>query len=541
MAVFNIADFIEIAADTVPEREALVCGEQRLRYADLERRSNCLAHFLESRGVGPGQHVGLYLYNCNEYLEAMFACFKIRAVPININFRYVSEELRYIIDNADLVTLIHGQEFIPCISEAQEDRSGVHTFVCVEDHSSEEPESIGALAYEEALAGQSPERDFPARSEDDLFILYTGGTTGLPKGVMWPHKDLIFGSFGGFGFTHPDGPIKKPEDMRARVKDGFHMRGMPLAPMMHGACWWYACIGLCSGHTLVLNPNRSLDGEQVWDIAEREKVIGISFVGDAMAIPLLDALCAHPGRWQLEGLISIGSGGAVFSETVQEEYRKIFPNIFITNTFGSSETGMQGVDDGTGGKGGGLGRIQRGEQADVITEDHRFVEPGSGEKGYLARSGYVPIGYYNDPEKTAKTFITVNGKRWVLTGDLATVDKEGGIIVFGRGVNCINSGGEKIFPEEVEQAIKAHAEVYDALVVASRDERFTERVAAVVQPRENCRPSLTSIQEECRKHIAGYKIPRELHFTEHIGRKPSGKPDYRWARQIVSEHKHLVE
>ena len=541
MAVLNIADLIEITVDTVPEREALVCGERRLSYADLEQRANRLAHFLQSRGVMPGQHVGLYLYNCNEYLEGMLACFKIRAVPININFRYVSEELAYIIDNADLIALIHGREFIPLISEVLGESSKLRDFIFVEDGSSEEPKTIGAVAYEEALEGQSPERDFAQRLEDDLFILYTGGTTGLPKGVMWPHKDLIYGSFGGFGYFHPDGPIQEAEDMRVRIKDGFPMHGMPLAPMMHGACWWYACIGLCNGHTLVLNPNRSLDGEQVWDIAEREKVNGISFVGDAMAIPLLDALRAHPDRWNLEGLFSLGSGGAVFSESTQAEFKRIFPDIVITNTFGSSETGMQGADDGTGSKAGGLGRIQRGEHADVITEDHRFVAPGSAEQGYLARSGYVPVGYYNDPEKTAKTFITLDGKRWVLTGDLATVDKEGGIIIFGRGVNCINSGGEKIFPEEVEQAIKAHPGVYDALVVAAPDERFTERVAAVVQPRDGSRPSLAEIQEECRKHIAGYKVPRELHFTDHIGRTPSGKPNYHWARQIVSGRGHFVE
>ena len=539
MAAFNLADIIEIVTDAVPEREALVCGEQRLCYRDLEQRANRLAHFLHRQGIGPKQHVGLYLYNCNEYIEAMLACFKLRAVPININFRYVSEELRYIIDSADLAGIIHGREFIPRLLEVREAAPKPHTFIYVEDGSDADPAPLQAWEYEAALAAEKPERDFPQRSEDDLFILYTGGTTGLPKGVMWPHKDLIFGSFGGLGFYHPDGPIKKPEDVGPRAIDGFFSRSMPLAPLMHGACWWYACISLCCGHTLVLNPNRSLDGEQVWDIAEQEKVVGISFVGDAMAIPLLDALQEHPGRWQLDSLISIGSGGAVFSESVQEAYRKIFPALMITNTFGSSETGMQGVDDGAGDS--GLGRIQRGEQADVVTAEHRFVAPGSGEQGYLARSGYTPVGYYNDPQRTAETFITIDGKRWVLTGDLATVDEKGGIIIFGRGANCINSGGEKIFPEEVEQAIKAHPDVYDALVVATPDKRFTEKVTAIVQPRPSQRLCLADIQEECRRHIAGYKVPRELHLIDHIGRTPSGKPDYRWAKKIADAGEHLAQ
>ena len=536
-ATLNLADLLEIASDTVgDEREAIVCGERRYSYRQYDERATRLANHLLSQGVVPGQHIGIYLYNRPEYMEATLACLKVRAVPININYRYVGEELLYVCQNADLVGLIHGREFSPLIGQLLPQAPKLRLFVSVEDGSGA---ATDAIDYEAALAGASPERDFAPRSEEDLFILYTGGTTGMPKGVMWQHKDLLYGSLGGFGHYHPDGPIKSAGELPSRVRDGMYLRGLPLAPLMHGACWWYSCIVLGCGQTLVLNPDRSLDSARVWGIAEREKVNTVTIVGDAMGVPLLDALRAEPGRWKLDNLFHIGSGGAVFSKSVQAGFKEFFPNLVISNAFGSSETGMQGLDDGTGGS--GLGRIERGEQADVITEDHRFVVPGSGEQGYLARSGHVPVGYYNDAERTARSVLDIDGKRWMLTGDLATVDADGGIVIFGRGGNCINSGGEKIFPEEVEQSLKHHPEVFDALVIGTADARFTERVCAVVCAREGARPSLASLQEESRRHIAGYKVPRELHLVAEVPRTPSGKPDYPAVRALVATGNHLHE
>ncbi len=538
-ATLNLADLFEITADTVgEEREAMICDERRYSYREYDERATRLANHLLAQGVAPGDHIGLYMYSRPEYIEATVACMKIRAVPININYRYVGEELLYVFDNADLVGLIHAREFSPLIDSVRPKLPKLRQFIVVEDDTDA---ATDAIEYEAALAAASPERDFAPRSGDDLFILYTGGTTGLPKGVMWPHKDLIYSSMGGFGYYHPDGPIKSADELPARVRDGLYLRGLPLAPLMHGACWWYSCIALGCGQTLVLYPDRSLVGERAWDIAEREKVNSISFVGDAMGMPLLDALRANPERWKLDSLFQIGSGGAVFSETVQAGFKEFFPEIVISNTFGSSETGMQGQDDGSGG-GGGLGRIARGEQADVITEDHRFVQPGSGEQGYLARSGHVPLGYYNDPERTAKSVINVDGKRWMLTGDWATIDEYGGIVIFGRGSNCINSGGEKIFPEEVEQALKHHPDIFDALVIGTADERFTERVCAVVRPRDGGdAPSLSSLQEVCRRHIAGYKVPRELHLVDEVPRTASGKPDYPAVRKLAAAGEFFCE
>jgi acyl-CoA synthetase (AMP-forming)/AMP-acid ligase II len=541
MAVhFNLADLFEMVADKVPGRDALVCGGQRATFGQLEQRANQLAHYLASRGVGAGDHVGLYLYNCNEYLEGMLACFKIRAVPINVNYRYVDEELHYIFDNADMVGCIHHREFAPHIAAVRDDVPELKTLVCVNDDSGADAGAIGSVEYERAMAGQSGDRDFGERSDDDLFILYTGGTTGMPKGVMWPHKSVFFAAMGGGGWFHPDGAITEPEQIAGRVGD-FPIVGMALAPLMHGACWWYACIQLLAGNSVVLNPGHTLVGEEVWDIVEKEKVNAISIVGDAMAVPLLDALEANPGRWDLSTVFNIGSGGAVFSESKQEAFKQHFPNVFITNAFGSSESGNMGMDGG-GRKGQGLGNVAKSEFMSVISdvagEPHRHV--ARGETGIFARSGYIPVGYYNDPEKTAKTIVDVDGKPWLLLGDEARLEEDDTITVFGRGSNCINSGGEKIFPEEVEQALKAHPDIFDCLVVATPDERFGSKVTAVVQVRGNTRLSLASLQEEARKHIAGYKVPRELHVVEEVPRAPSGKPAYPRALEIALAGDHRV-
>ena len=533
---FNIADMFELVADKAADREALICGDYRTTYKEFDERSNQLAHYLSSQGVKAGDHVGLYAYNSGEYLEGMMACFKIRAVPINVNYRYVGEELAYIFTNADIVACIHGREFIPQLKEISGQLSKVTTYISLEDGSGEDLSVTGSVDYKQALEGQSTARDFEKRSCDDLFILYTGGTTGYPKGVMWPHENVFFAAMSGGG-AFSGNPCVEPGDIVDRMAE-HPMGGIALAPLMHGASWWYGCIMLLSGNKLVLNPNKSLKGEQVWDIVEKEKLNLIQIVGDAMAIPLLETLKENEGRWDLSTVFNIGSGGAVFSEAKQQEFREAFPNCFITNAFGSSESGQMGKDSGSkkDEENGGLGNVDRSEFMDVIiTEEdgsHRHAKPG--EVGDFSRSGHIPRGYYNDPEKTAKTFVPVEGKTWLLTGDQAKLEADGqSITVYGRGSNCINSGGEKIFPEEVEQALKAHPEVYDCLVVATPHERWGSQVTAVVSTKKGAKPSLESLQEEARKHIAGYKVPRELHIADEIGRLPNGKPDYKWAKDYA--------
>jgi len=409
----------------------------------------------------------------------------------------------------------------------------MNTFIYVQDGTDFDPSLISSHEYEAVITDQSTERKFAERSDDDLFILYTGGTTGMPKGVMWPHKSVFFAAMGGGGWFHPDGAITAPEQIASRVGD-FPIIGMPLAPLMHGACWWYACIQLLAGNVVVFNPEHSLEGDTVWDIVEKEKVNSLSIVGDAMAVPLLDSLERNPDRWDLTSVFSVGSGGAVFSESKQEAFRQQFPNVMVLNSFGSSESGNMGMDGGDK-KGKGLGNVTKSEFMSVISdvegEEHRHVAPG--ETGIFARSGYIPVGYYNDPVKTAKTFVQVEGETWLLVGDEAQLEEDNSITVFGRGSNCINSGGEKIFPEEVEQALKSHPGIFDCLVVATPDERFGSKVTAVVAVRGEASLTLESVQEEARKHIAGYKIPRELHVVEEVPRAPSGKPAYPKALEIA--------
>lgn len=537
---FNIADMFELVAAKVPDREALVCGQRRATYAALDQRANQLAHYLAGQGIAAGDHVGLYLYNCNEYLEAMLACFKLRAVPININYRYVEDELLYIFTNSDMVACIHNQEFSPCIDAIRAGAPAVKCYVHVADDSGCDPTPIASTEFESVIQDQSTAGNFGTRSDDDLFILYTGGTTGMPKGVMWPHKNVFFAAMGGGGWFHPDGAITAPEQIADRVGD-FPIVGMALAPLMHGACWWYACIQLLAGNTVVLNSVRSLEGEAIWEIVAREKINAVTIVGDAMAVPLLDALDANPGRWDLSSVFSVGSGGAVFSVSKQESFKQHFPNVFITNSFGSSESGNMGLDSG-GKKGQGLGNVTKSEFMSVITDEegqpHRHVAPG--EMGIFARSGYIPVGYYNDPVKTAKTIVEVDGKAWLLLGDEARLEEDNSITVYGRGSNCINTGGEKVFPEEVEQALKANPGIFDCLVVGAPDERFGSRVVAVVAARGDAVLDLAAVQEDARKYVAGYKLPRELHVVDEVPRAPSGKPAYPRALEIALSGEYLV-
>ncbi len=540
---FNIADMFEMVADKVADREALVCGDYRATFKEFDERSTQMAHYLASQGIKAGDHVGLFMYNCGEYLEGMMACFKIRAVPINVNYRYVGEELSYIFTNADMVACIHGREFINTINDIRSDVPDMKTFVSVEDGSDLDLGIIGSVHYDEALKSQSTERNFEQRSDDDLFILYTGGTTGYPKGVMWPHKNVFMAAMSGGG-AFSGSPCEKPEDILDKVGE-FPMGGIALAPLMHGAAWWYACIMMLAGNKLVLNHHRSLKGEQVWGIVEAEKLNLIQIVGDAMAIPLLESLKENEGRWDLSTVFNIGSGGAVFSEAKQQEFKEAFPNCFITNAFGSSESGQMGADSGDKKDDkAGLGNIVKSEFMDIIiTEEdgtHRHAQPG--ETGDFSRSGYIPRGYYNDPVKTAKTFVDVDGKTWLLTGDQAKLEEDGAsMTIYGRGSNCINSGGEKIFPEEVEQALKAHPEIYDTLVVATPHERWGEQVTAVVSLKDGVSGvTLENVQEEARKHIAGYKVPREIHIADEIGRLPNGKPDYKWAKDFALSKEGIV-
>ncbi len=530
----NIADLFEMVVDTVPEREALVCGNARYTYASLDREANRLAHFLADRGVKAGEHVGMYLYNGAEYLVAVLAAFKIRAVPVNVNYRYVEDELAYLLGDSDLVALFYQRELGSRVAGLRERVPKVRVLVEVDDTSAAPGVLPEATPYAEALAACSNKRGFAPRSGKDIYIIYTGGTTGMPKGVMWRHEDVFYAGLQG---GNPGGtPVARGEDLVDIVRGGMGLTVLPSAPFIHGAAQWASLIGFFGGGKVVVQGGKSFDPKVVARLIRDEKVNTLTLVGDAMARPLGEAVEAMDEEADTSSVFVIGSAGAVLSEAVKEQLRRAIPSAMIVDSFGATETGHQGsMMAGTGHGAGQVPLFFMNDTNCVFDDDMKPVVRGSGVMGKLARRGHIPVGYYNDPEKTARTFFEIDGVRWVMPGDLATVESDGSIRVFGRGTVCINSGGEKIFPEEVEAALKAHEGVLDAVVVGIPDPRWGQRVAALVQVRPGASPSVEDLDRHCRTKVAGYKVPRFVRFVAEVMRQPSGKPDYRWAASYAAE------
>ncbi|MFE6130879.1 acyl-CoA synthetase [Streptomyces sp. NPDC056437] len=534
---YNLADLFESVVDVVPDREALVYidhpgtgAERRLTYAELDAAANRVAHHLIGAGIGPGDHLGLHLYNGIEYLQTVLGCLKARVVPVNVNYRYVEEELVYLYRDADLAALVFDAEFTRRVTAALPKTQKLRHLVRVGTPPPDAP-PLDAVPFAEATAGASPGRGFEQRSADDQFIIYTGGTTGMPKGVMWRQEDLFFSGLGGGAPTGE--PVSSPAELAERVAAGGEgITFFPTPPLMHGTSTLTAFIGFNFGQRIVVH--RKYVPEEVLRTIEKEKVTSVSLVGDAMLRPLIDALNGPLKGTDLSALFSVSSSGAIMSETVRAQFSALAPNVMLLNNFGSSESGFNGTATEDSGPEKGF-RLRVNSRTEVV--DPVSYEPVAvGEPGRIAQRGHVPLGYYNDPKKTAETFFQRGDERWVLLGDMATVDEEGIVTVLGRGSQCINTGGEKVYPEEVEQALKSHPDVYDALVAGVPDATWGNHVAAVVQVRAGAaEPGLEEIQSHCRTRLAGYKIPRQLVIAKEIQRSPSGKADYRWARTVATE------
>ena len=532
---YNFADLFELAVDTVPERLALVDARREVTYRALDERATRLAHTLTDLGVQAGDHVGILATNCIEWVEELFAVYKIRAAVVNINFRYVEEELRYLLENSDIVACIYQREYGPVVAASRSAQPRLQHFVRIEWNDSTADDSILApLEFEAAVAAGSPERDFPERSGGDLYLLYTGGTTGMPKGVMWRQEDVYFALGGGIDvFTNER--VTAPEAASEKI-DPSQPRGLVsiiLPPLMHGAGQFNLYRNLFEGNTSVM-PAR-FDPEEVWHTVEKYGINVMQVTGDAMARPLADTLERIQGQVDVSSLVSFGSTAAIFSQTVKEQLQALLPEYLVmTDSVGSTETGMNGirfVQKGDAPKE-GITSVQAAADSVVLDENFEEVAPGSGVVGVLARGGNIPLGYYNDPVKTAETFVTdAQGRRWSIPGDFARVEADGRITLLGRGSVSINSGGEKIYPEEVEGALKSHPDVYDVLVVGVPDDRWGERVCALLQARPGREPGLEELREHCRTRIAGYKIPRQLLLVAEVPRLPNGKPDYRSAKE----------
>jgi 3-oxocholest-4-en-26-oate---CoA ligase len=535
---FNIADLIEHSVDLVPERTAVVCDGRRVTYGELEERANRLAHHLAGNGVERGSHVGIYAFNSVEFVETMFAAFKLRAVPININYRYVTDELRYMCDNADLVALVHQRRFAPLVAGVLPDAPLLRHVVVIDDGTDEDYQTYGGVDYEQALAAASPERDFEERSDDDIYILYTGGTTGMPKGVVWRHEDVWRVLGGGIDFMTGE-RIGDEWHQATQGKEGAVVT-FPVAPLMHGAGQWGTLGTLFNAGTVVLVPK--FDPHEVWRLVETEKVNTVSITGDAMARPMVETL--QEGNYDTSSLLALSSTAAVFSSSVKEQYLELLPNVVLTEAVGATESGFNGVtmvEKGISQKTTALPTVTPGPDTIVIDDEGKPVEPGSGTIGRMARGGNVPLGYYKDPEKTAQTFVEIDGKRYSIPGDYARIEADGSMTLLGRGNQSINSGGEKIFPEEVEGALKSHPDVFDAIVVGLPDERWGQRVTAVVQSRPGAEPTLDELDAHCRTQIAGYKVPRDLYLIDEIKRQPSGKPDYPWVREYAKKAREQLQ
>jgi len=523
---FNLADIFESVADAVPDREALVFGDRRLTYAELERRANRLAHHFLDVGVKPGDHIGLQLYNCTEYVEAMIACFKVRAVPVNVNYRYVEDELVYLFNDADLVAVLVDPEFSSRIDGIRSRTPLLRHVITVGDG----PRPEGAVDYDEALAAADDGRGFEPRSADDLYVIYTGGTTGMPKGVMWRQEDLFFAGMGG---ADPVGtPVTTPEEVAERLSTRGVINMFPVAPLMHGAAQLATWIGFLQGAKVMLV--RKFEPIDVIDTASREKANSMSIVGDAMARPLAEALEGPRNGADLSSLFAISSAGAILSQSVRDKLQGLLPKVMLLDNFGASETGFQGTAAAGSSPDKGL-RFSVNQRTAVLDENLKEIVAGSGVIGRVAQRGHVPLGYYKDEKKTADSFVTIDGERWVLLGDMATVDADGSIAVLGRGAVCINTGGEKVYPEEVEAVLKAHPAVYDAVVAGVPDERFGQRVAAVVQLRPDSTADEPELIAHARAHVAGYKAPKSVVLVPEIRRSPSGKADYPWAAKVARE------
>lgn len=532
MPGFNLADLFERVVDAVPDRDVVVSPGRRLTYRELDGRANALAAVLTGLGVSAGDHIGLQLLNGSEYVEGMLAAFKLSAVPVNVNFRYVEGELRHLYDDADLVAVIHHRQFAPQVAAASAGAQTVKHLLAVDDGSTAE-NAAGAIDYESALAAASTDRpDGSRRSGDDHYIAYTGGTTGLPKGVVWRQEDIFFAAMGGGDPFQSGNFIASPDELVDRIAEvGGAILTTP--PLMHVSAQWGVYHQMFGGNRIVFPPHGPFDADTIWSLVAREGVNILTIVGDAMAQPLADAIerANQAGTpYDVSTLIVIGSGGAVLSSTAKSRITELLPNIMVVDGFGSSETGVVGSKLHTAGDTSSTPTFTVNDQTQVLGDDGKPVKPGSGQVGRVARKGRVPLCYYKDEAKTKATFLEVDGERWVLPGDNATVDEDGTVVLLGRGSTSINTAGEKVYPEEVETALMTSPEIADVLVVGLPDERWGQRVVAVVAAAPGAKPSLDSVREHGRTALAGYKLPRELILVDAVERTPAGKADYKWAK-----------
>lgn len=542
---FNLSTVFGTLAATIPDSRAVLWRDQEFTFAQMDTRIDGFAHFLVSLGLGchterdqlqnheSGQdHLGLYLRNGNEYLEAMIGSYRARVAPFNVNFRYVESELLYLLENSKARALVYNSEFAPRVAAIRNELPHLDFLIQVSDHTGNAL-LPGAIDYESTLHTPPPLSGMPTPSPDDIYLLYTGGTTGMPKGVLWRQNDVYVSSMGGRQFG-TDEALRSYDDVAARAAAAPGATSVLLiAPLMHGAAQWGAFQVFSMGGWVAFPDDvESMKPEQIMRLAERERVLSIPVVGDAVARPLIDEI--EDGDYDLSGLVSISNGGAALTPTVRERFMAALPHLLIIDTAGASESGLQMNSMSTRAAPIGMGQFTPGSETAVISDDFSTVlAPGGGE-GWLARRNLIPLGYLGEPEKTLRTFPVIDGVRWSVPGDRALFLADGTIELLGRDSITINSGGEKIFVEEVEAAMAAHPDVYDVVVAGRPSERWGNEVVAIVQLVDGRNPDDDDLIEVCGRYVARYKLPKAIVRTNKVQRSPSGKADYRWATKIAT-------
>ncbi len=525
MTIWCYADIWELIAAEQPDRAAVIQGDRILSWRQFDREADSLAAAMVEAGAGRQAKVACYLHNSPEYLTATFAAYKAGMVPFNVNYRYGHDELAYLLDNADAEVVVFDAEFASKLEPLRERLPAVKLWVSVG-----EPTPAWARDMEDITAADAPHpyRAPWGRSPDDELFIYTGGTTGMPKGVMWRQKDLFAASNYYANPTLGIPPLEDPADAASRA--AIHGRGVLLLapPLMHATALISAFTGLCGGDAIVLLPSRKFNAVELLDELARTEATRFVVVGMPFCTPILEALDANPGRWPLPKLRAIGSSGAMWPYENKQGLLSHLPHISLADSYGASEAFGMGQSISTAGGEVQTAKFVIGEDVALFTEDGRRVEPGSGERGRIALAGPMPQGYYKDPEKTARTFPIIEGRRWSMPGDWATVEPDGTLNVLGRGSQCINTGGEKVFPEEVEESLKRHEAVRDAAVVGLPDPRFGETITALVELIPGAvEPGIDELKTWVRSQLADYKAPRRVLVVESIHRSPNGKLDYK--------------
>jgi 3-oxocholest-4-en-26-oate---CoA ligase len=522
-------------AELAPDRPAIVCGERRLTFGELARRAGSLAHAFFEDGLRPGDKVAIQLVNSPEYLETFFAAQLLGCIPVNVNYRYVDHELAYLLDNSDAAAIVYHDEFAGTVAAAVAVRTAPTPLTRYEvHHDGDGVPSPGARRYEDLVSNDAPGASGEWRSPhepggDDLVFIYTGGTTGAPKAVMWRSGDLAR------ALWQMARPGTEPPSARVTIERGRAAATvLPACPLMHGTGLFIALSTLSGGGTVVLIDTPRLDAPAVWDAVERESVRVLTIVGDAFARPLLEALRREPERWDLGGLSAITSSGVTWSPETKRGMLEHLPGITLIDSLGASE-GLMTRNEARSTADVRPAGFAASDRLVVVADDGTLCEPGDGRIGMLGVGGPIPIGYYKDPEKTDATFRAVGGRRYSIPGDYARIEADGIVTLLGRGSACINTGGEKVYPEEVELVLRAHPSVFDCVVVGVADERWGEMVVALIEPSAADDFDEGALAAHCREHIAAYKCPKRFVTLPSLARSAAGKADYAHLRRLAAD------